>query len=266
MAGAETVTLPRGLSQLEVKRIREQVDKVQAVMDQATAKWGSGRLRLLVGEDLRARFDRQRLAYNRAVWRGELAEVERHAAAMIRGYLALDQAAMAGGAEKLGLPQVWELILPDGSIGALVQSEAEAEVVLDSAAYQMVWTTHEVSEVLREFPTLVMKRFGVTPSDPIPLRKPINWAKGDDIPDLSPKATPRQRAVLRWSRLERMLPVLEETSSYYRAREVCGQISDEFGVAADREGVLLYRLVRACGKLLNAADGDFQRSEQETGS
>ena len=213
-------------------------------------------MRLLVNEDLRARFDRQRLAYNRSVWRGDLAEVETHAGAMIRGYEALDKAAMEGGAEKLGLPQVWELILPDGSIGALVQSEAEAEVVLDSAAYQMVWTTHEVSEVLREFPTLVMRRFGVVPSDPIPLKKPIDWAKGDSIPDLAPKATPRQRAALRWSRLERILSVLEETSSYRRAREVCTQISDEFGVANDREGVLLYRLARACAKFLNAADAD----------
>src|SRR6516162_3871991 len=130
MTQADVDTLPSHLSQTEVKRIRESVDKVQTVMDQATAKWGSGRLRLLVNEDLRARFDRQRLAYNRSVWRGDLAEVETHAGAMIRGYEALDKAAMEGGAEKLGLPQVWELILPDGSIGALVQSEAEAEVVL----------------------------------------------------------------------------------------------------------------------------------------
>ena len=101
MTQADVDTLPSHLSQTEVKRIRESVDKVQTVMDQATAKWGSGRLRLLVNEDLRARFDRQRLAYNRSVWRGDLAEVETHAGAMIRGYEALDKAAMEGGAEKL---------------------------------------------------------------------------------------------------------------------------------------------------------------------
>jgi hypothetical protein len=147
-----------------------------------------------------------------------------------------------------------------------VQTEVEAKAVLDSGAFLMVWTLAEISAVLEKFPTLVCLRHGVTPSDPVPLKKPIVWEQGDDIPDLSPKATPRQRAARRWSRLERMLPVVEETSSYYRAREVCDQITEEFGVAADREGVLLYRLARACGKLLDAADSDFRRSEQETAS
>ena len=42
------------------------------------AKWGCDRLRLLVGPELREKFDRQRYLLNQAIWHGDLEAVRRH--------------------------------------------------------------------------------------------------------------------------------------------------------------------------------------------
>ncbi len=169
-----------GPSSADAEKIRSIVNAVNEIAMAMNNKWGIGRLRLLVGDELRDRFDRQRLAYNRAVWSGNVAEVERHAAAMIRGYAALDKAATEAGAETLGLPQVWELVLPDGSIGALVQTVVEQQAVLESGQYQTVWTLEEIAAVLRRFPELV-KRSAGTPATVAP-EEPVDRAAGDAIP------------------------------------------------------------------------------------
>jgi hypothetical protein len=85
-----TSDLPRVTSPAVADLIRKRNDEVTAKMDAMTAKWGSGRLRLLVDEELRQRFDKQRLHYNRAVWSGDWGSVDRHAAALLRGYDVLD--------------------------------------------------------------------------------------------------------------------------------------------------------------------------------
>ena len=56
-------------------------------------KWGIGRLRLLVDDALRARFDQQRRLFNAALVNGDEEQVALHGAAMRRGWDALDAAA-----------------------------------------------------------------------------------------------------------------------------------------------------------------------------
>jgi hypothetical protein len=153
----------------------EVIDRVRDVGHAMQGKWGSGRLRLLVDDDLRGRFDRQHLSWLRAVWSRNVAEIEKHGAAMVRGYEALDAAAMKSGAEGLALPQAWPITLPDGTIGALCQTKIEADKVGESGQYQMVWTVAEIEQILRRFPELVLKSVGVKSEKP-------DWERGDPMP------------------------------------------------------------------------------------
>ena len=61
------------------------------------AKWGCDRLRLLVGPELREKFDRQRYLFNQAIWHGELEAVRREANRMVVAWQTLDRAATAAG-------------------------------------------------------------------------------------------------------------------------------------------------------------------------
>jgi ectoine hydroxylase-related dioxygenase (phytanoyl-CoA dioxygenase family) len=58
-------------------------------------------LRLLVGPELREKFDRQRYLLNQSIWHGELEDVRRESGRMVNAWHALDRAAEAAGALNL---------------------------------------------------------------------------------------------------------------------------------------------------------------------
>jgi hypothetical protein len=114
------------------------VDGVDYRCRELDRKWGIGRLRLLVDDELRARFDRQRQLFNVALVDDNEEQVALHGAAMRRGWDALDVAATEAGAEPLH-PNVWECQLPNGEVVAIVRTEAEAQhVCRDCEVYTMV--------------------------------------------------------------------------------------------------------------------------------
>jgi hypothetical protein len=138
------------------KVVQQAIDNVRAVVALMGERWGAGQLRLTVDDELRARFDRQRLAYNRACWSGDAEEIAVQAAAMVRGYTMLDRMAGESGAQRSEAAQIWEVVLPDGSIGAIVGTPAEANEVKYNRIYPMVWTVREIEAVLCRFPELVL--------------------------------------------------------------------------------------------------------------
>ena len=85
------------------------LDGVDEVVAAAERTWGVGRLRLLVDDDLRARWDRQWLAWCRACEAYDLAAIRSHGAAVRRAVGVLEQAARAAGHEALK-PDIWEVI------------------------------------------------------------------------------------------------------------------------------------------------------------
>ena len=134
---------------LKVKSIIDGVDHVAHAMEQ---KWGVGRLRLLVDDDMRARFDRQQVWWSQAVWPPDasepnLREVERIGEATKRGWLALDQAATASGQQPID-PNVWEVGLPDGRVLAIVKTNAEAHHVAKGDRELVVWSLEEVARIV----------------------------------------------------------------------------------------------------------------------
>src|SRR4051794_31668411 len=62
---------------------RAALDPADYLAGQMETKWGCGRLRLLVDNSLRERFDRQRLKLNHAIWHGALPDVQREAQRMV---------------------------------------------------------------------------------------------------------------------------------------------------------------------------------------
>ena len=75
-------------------------DKLAVDME---AKWGIGRLRLLVSNEWREKFDRQRNLYNEAIADGALEDVRREAARMEAAWRKLDREAAAAGHQQAGL-------------------------------------------------------------------------------------------------------------------------------------------------------------------
>jgi hypothetical protein len=113
-------------------------------------KWGVDRLRLLVGVELRERFDRQRLLYNAAVWHKDLEEVKVQSARMVTAYMVLDGAAEAAGAPKLS-PLVWELALTDGTVVAIVRSPEDARAVQVEGRQVVTYDLEELARMLEVY-------------------------------------------------------------------------------------------------------------------
>jgi hypothetical protein len=129
------------------------VDGVDHRCRELDRKWGIGRLRLLVDDELRVRFDRQRQLFNAALLDDEEEQVALHGAAMRRGWDALDAAATAAGAEPLR-PNVWECQLPNGDVVAIVRTEAEAQHVCRDCE---VYTLAEIGRLIEHLGEQIRK-------------------------------------------------------------------------------------------------------------
>lgn len=129
------------------RTIQGLVQTVDLVTDAMEQKWGVGRLRMLVGDDLRERFDRQWAKWQDAYASRDLEAVRRHTEAMRRAWAALDAAAEAAGHEPLR-PETWEARMPDGAVLAIVRTIAEARAIGPDTVQRRVWTLDEIARVL----------------------------------------------------------------------------------------------------------------------
>lgn len=173
-------------------------EEVQALHQAAQAKWGFERLEMLVSPELRAKFRRTQLSWVtalQAAWdadmvtRDMLQLVVEKCASMTKGYAALDAAAEEAGARPVA-PWVWEVPLADGSVAALVQTDAEASKVIADGRYVRVFTAQEVANLLdmipealqlakAEFPGAKFETASLGPVD-------RSWVKGGDpLPDFT---------------------------------------------------------------------------------
>jgi hypothetical protein len=136
---------------------------VDAEREAQTIAWGSGRLEALIGRedpDLLARFSRQCASWSvalQAAWdapiltRDLLAAAQAKAGAMQRAWRALDARAREAGHREIA-PWVWEVPLEDGSVAALVQTDAEVGKVLAEGRFVSVYTAREIGHVIDALP------------------------------------------------------------------------------------------------------------------
>lgn len=170
---------------------RAYLDGADQTACEMEAKWGADRLRLLVGPELREKFDRQRYLLNQAVWHGELESVRRESGRMVKAWQALDAAATAAGKAPLS-PLVWEVALADGSVAAIVPSDDHAAAVRAEGRKVAVYTLDELGRFLSAYPDVARAR-AVFPgaevthvskrvSDPLDAIADTGDALDDDIP------------------------------------------------------------------------------------
>ena len=126
---------------------RSILDGLDAVASEYEKIWGVDRLRLLVSDELRQKFDRQLSKLNAAIALNECDKIQTMAAAMRRGWQALDREARSLKAKPLQ-PVVWEVPLPSGKVAAFVRSNSEASFVAAEGRYVEVWTLDEIGRLI----------------------------------------------------------------------------------------------------------------------
>jgi hypothetical protein len=162
-------------------RIRAMVEGLDQVALAMERKWGVGRLRLLVSDFLRAKFDEQKDRLDAAIRTDQERYVTPQVEGMRRAWAAFDRAAHESGASPLA-PQVWECVLPStGEVISLVRSVEEAHHV---AREGRVFTTAEVAiliEALGDGVLDIKQKFQGAIVTGIRRKSPINWETGDEI-------------------------------------------------------------------------------------
>ena len=163
-------------------RIQAMINGLDQVAHAMERKWGVGRLRLLVSDLLREKFDEQKDRLDAAIASDEERYVRIHADGMRRAWQALDRAAVEAGEKPLA-PEVWECVLPDtGEVVSLVRDEAEAHHI---ARECRVFTVTEIAKLiagLGETVLEVKRQFPGAAITGIRCKPPIDWSRGDDIP------------------------------------------------------------------------------------
>ena len=165
------------------------VQSVDALTDEMERKWGVGRLRMLVPDDLRERFDRQWRKWQAAYAAQDLAAVRVHCEAMRRAWAALEAGATEAGHAPLA-PEVWETRMPDGAVLAVVRTQQEAHALARDGREREVWTLDEVGRVVcawegRRWVEAVREHFPGAKVEAVrltPRGSEFDWAQGDEIP------------------------------------------------------------------------------------
>lgn len=132
---------------------RAALDEADALEVEMELKWGRDRLRLLVGAELREKFDRQRYLTSQARWAGELEDVRRESQRMVKAWNALDKAAEAAGAQVLD-PAIWEVCLDDGTVATIVREPFLANRILAEGRRINVYTLEEIGHMISAFPQI----------------------------------------------------------------------------------------------------------------
>jgi len=132
---------------------RAALDEADALEVELELKWGRDRLRLLVGVELREKFDRQRYLTSNARWTGDLEDVRREATRMVKAWRALDRAAEEAGAQVLD-PAIWEVALADGSVATIIREPQLANRILAEGRRINVYTLEEIGHIISAFPEI----------------------------------------------------------------------------------------------------------------
>lgn len=149
------------------------IDEADKLAAAAESRWGCGRLRLLVGPELREKFDRQRYLFNQAVWHGELEDVRREASRMCTAWRALEVEAERLGAGKLD-PNVMEVVLSDGRVAAIVPDNDHARLVRHEDRRMDVYTLEEIARLLDGFPGLAQVKESFPGAEVVAARRSID--------------------------------------------------------------------------------------------
>lgn len=168
------------------------IEALDEVARQQELKWGVGRLPALVAAfdpDLAARFWSQLEKLNAACETGYLEGQETQANRMRNAWMALDRAAEAADCPPLD-PRYMEARLPDGRLLIVCADPQSAHRMANDNRAAVVWGIDEVVRVawghdlLNQAKTLWPgARVVETRISPEAAKPPIDWSRGDYLPD-----------------------------------------------------------------------------------
>jgi hypothetical protein len=168
---------------------RAALDGVDALATEMERKWGCDRLRLLLSDETREKFDRQRVKLNHAIRSGELIDIQREAARMTLAWHVADTEATMRNALPLA-PNAWEVVLPDGSVAVLVQGNPEANAVLAQGRQLAVYTLEEVAQLLHHYQTVKAAKLTFPGATVFKTRLPLDPLRQLGDGDLTTKMLP----------------------------------------------------------------------------
>lgn len=123
------------------------VDEVTLCVERMEKKWGAGRLRLMVGPELRDKFDRQRYMTNQAIYHGGLEDVRTQCRRMITGWGTLDRVADEMGLERLPV-SAWEVSGLSGVVHVIVRTLDDAIDYRKGRQNVAIYTLDEIAVLL----------------------------------------------------------------------------------------------------------------------
>lgn len=187
--GRPTVTAP-AMPEEESRAWAAATAVLDRVASEMERKWGVGRLQTLVPPDLAARFARAEEQCDEAISAGDVELAASKAAAVARGWAALDTAALAAGHKPADVGRVWCVSMPGNKPYAVCLNDT------DTAATHAEYPDHQVvsvKELLRllsateagmwlaaakgQFPGATLTEIRPAPTKPAP-----DWSTGDAVP------------------------------------------------------------------------------------
>lgn len=169
------------LHERQVLMIKAHVEALDAVAAEMEAKWGVGRLPLLVEPTLAARFLAQKEVVNAAVWeKRDPQAVAEACEAMTRAWRYLDGEAERRGAQPL-LPAFWETSTPEGTVIVIARDDPSAWAVVRSGRNAVVYTLEEIGRILAS-QTLLQKAKETFPGGKV-VGNRVKATKLDDVLD-----------------------------------------------------------------------------------
>lgn len=154
--------------------------------------WGLDRLPLLVGDDTRAKFFRQKARWSAAIEQAyetdprplaqdQLADLRSLTDGLKRGWQAMGEEAEKNGHQAIS-PTVWEMTLADGAKAAVVASAADAAAI-EPNRYVQIWTLDEIANVIEiNLAAAFVQAKTIWPQSVVKLTGPKWSPQGDEIP------------------------------------------------------------------------------------
>jgi len=157
------------------------VDELTLCVEGMEHRWGAGRLRLMVGPELREKFDRQRYLTNQAIWHGDLEGVKTQCRRMINGWKALDKAAGDAGLERCPT-QAWEVAGASGRVHVIVRTIDDATDYKMGRQNACVYTLAEMAVILDALSPVEALKSAFPDAEVVQLRRDVGDAL-DDVHD-----------------------------------------------------------------------------------
>lgn len=136
---------------------RDRMTAALAPIDQAfmssEARWGVGRLEMLVSTTTLASYRRGWVAYRQAITDGDATALESIAPKMLAALAFMDREATAAGHQPLAVER-WEAALEDGSVLVVVRTMAEAHAIARDKSDGRSLVVWSMAELARMLPTL----------------------------------------------------------------------------------------------------------------